>query len=77
MSTSNDEVIDYERLRVAVIDVIDEKLHNNYDFDVIVRNSSYCWDDTAIMVKARDFTMIFDVISYDLLQYEGMDVGTF
>jgi len=66
--------IDFEALRNSIIDNLDERLINRYDFDVILKSAKLVWDDTAIQVTANDFTMIFDKISYEILQYVGFDI---
>jgi len=66
--------IDFEALRNSIIDNLDERLINRYDFDVILKSAKLVWDDTAIQVTANDFTMIFDKISYEILQYIGFDI---
>ena len=66
--------IDYDALLNSIQDNIDERLLDSYDWDVVLKSAIPCWDDTAIQVKSKDFTMIFDNISYELLQYEGFDI---
>ena len=65
--------IDFDALRNAIINVLDERIINRYDFDVVLKSAKLVWDNTAIEVKSKDFTMIFDKISYELLQYIGFD----
>ena len=67
--------IDYESLYHAIIDQIDESLQSKYDFDAILRTAAICWDGTAVQVKAADFIMVFDIISYEILEYNGYDLG--
>ena len=31
------------------------------------------WDGTGVEVKSKDFVMVFDLISYELLDYTGYD----
>lgn len=66
--------IDFDALRNAIINVLDERIINRYDFDVVLKSAKLVWDNTAIEVKSKDFTMIFDKISYELLQYIGFDI---
>ena len=65
--------IDFDALRNAIINVLDERIINRYDFDVVLKSAKLVWDNTAIEVQSKDFTMIFDKISYELLQYIGFD----
>lgn len=66
--------IDYEALRNSVIDQLDEGIIEDYDFDTILKTAEVVWDNTAVKVKSKDFEMIFDLISYELLQYIGFDI---
>lgn len=66
--------IDYDALLHSVQDNIDESLLDGYDFDVVLKTAEIVWDNTAVQVTAKDFTMIFDIISYELLQYIGFDI---
>lgn len=66
--------IDYETLLYSIKDNIDDSLIDEYDFDVLLQSAEACWDDTAIQVKSRDFTMVFDNISYEILDYTGFDM---
>lgn len=67
-------MIDYESLRNSIIDQLDESIIEEYDFDTVLKSAEPCWDDTAIRVKSKDFTMIFDNVNYELLQYTGFDI---
>lgn len=67
-------MIDYERLLFNIKESIEDKEHNKYDFNTILKSASLCWDGTAIMVTSSDFTMVFDLISYELVNYEGLDI---
>lgn len=66
--------INYKRLLYSIKEVIREEDRDKYDFDVILKNASLVYDNTAVMVKGNDFTMIFDIVSYELLNYEGFDM---
>ena len=66
--------IDYEALSNAVQEVIDENLLNRYDFEAILRTAKVVWDNTAVQVTSNDFIMVFDLISYELLDYTGNDI---
>lgn len=66
--------IDYEALNNAVQDNIDENLLSKYDFNTICNSAEIVWDSTAVQVKSSDFTMVFDLISYDLVDYTGNDI---
>ena len=67
--------IDYEALSNAVQEVIDENLLRKYDFEAILRTAKVVWDNTAVQVTNNDFIMVFDLISYELLDYTGNDIG--
>ena len=66
--------IDYEALSNAVQEVIDENLLSKYDFEAILRTAKVVWDNTAVQVTSNDFIMVFDLISYELLDYTGNDI---
>ena len=68
------ENIDYETLQNAIQDQISENLLSSYDFESILRSAKLVWDNTSVQVKATDFTMVFDLISYELLDYTGNDI---
>ena len=68
------ENIDYETLQNAIQEQISENLLSSYDFDSILRSAKLVWGNTAVQVKATDFTMVFDLISYELLDYTGNDI---
>ncbi|MBQ6345187.1 MAG: hypothetical protein IJI96_03630 [Methanobrevibacter sp.] len=68
------ENIDYETLQNAIQEQISENLLSSYDFESILRSAKLVWDNTAVQVKATDFTMVFDLISYELLDYTGNDI---
>lgn len=70
----SDESIDYEALNNAIQEQIDESLLNKYDFEAILRTAKLVWDNTAVQVKATDFIMVFDLISYEILDYTGNDI---
>ena len=67
--------IDYEALSNAVQEVIDENLLSKYDFEAILRTAKVVWDNTAVQVTSNDFIMVFDIISYELRDYTGNDIG--
>ena len=66
--------IDYDALRNSIQDNIDDSLLDNYDFDVVLKSAEVVWDGTGVQVKSKDFVMIFDIISYELLSYTGFDI---
>ena len=66
--------IDYDSLLNSILDNIDESLQGKYDFDTILKTAEIVWDGTAVQVKATDFTMIFDLISYEIVDYTGNDI---
>lgn len=68
-------MIDNQRLLCCIKDVLIEENYNKYDFNSLITQAQSCWDDTAIQIKGVDFTMIFDKISYELLEYEGNDIN--
>ena len=65
--------IDYETLSHSIQEQIDDSISGNYDFEVLLRTATVCWDGTAVQVTSKDFTMVFDLINYDLLDYTGYD----
>ena len=67
--------IDYEALSNAVQEVIDENLLGKYDFEAILRTAKIVWDNTAVQVTNNDFIMTFDLVSYELRDYTGNDIG--
>ena len=67
--------IDYEALNNAIQQRIDENLLSKYDFEAILRTAKTVWDNTAVQVTSNDFIMVFDIISYELLDYTGNDIG--
>ena len=66
--------IDYETLYNSVLEQLDDSIISNYDMDTILKSATLCWDNTAVKVKSKDFEMVFDLISYELLQYMGFDI---
>jgi predicted nuclease of restriction endonuclease-like RecB superfamily len=69
------EDIDYNKLLYSIQDQIDENLLDQYDFEAILRTATIVWDNTAVQVKSKDFTLVFDLISYECLSYEGFDIN--
>ena len=65
--------IDFESLYHAIAQVLDESIQARYDFDSILRTAKIVWDGLGVEVRANDFTMVFDVVSYELLDYTGYD----
>lgn len=65
--------IDYDALSCAILDSVDESLHNTLNMATILKSAKLVWDNTAIQVKSNSFTMIFDLISYELMDYRGYD----
>lgn len=66
--------IDYETLNNSIQEQIDDSIINKYDFDSILRSAEIVWDNTAVKVKSDDFTMVFDLISYEIMDYTGNDI---
>lgn len=66
--------IDCDALLNSIQDNIDDSLLDSYDFNVVLKSAEIVWDGTAVQVKSRDFVMIFDIISYELLDYTGFDI---
>lgn len=67
--------VDYDALLVSILDNIDESLQSKYDFDTILKTATIVWDGTAVQVKASDFTMVFDLIGYEIVDYTGNDIN--
>lgn len=65
--------IDYGSLYHAMISHLDESIHDRYDFDSILRTARIVWDGLGVEVKSNDFTMVFDIVSYEILDYTGYD----
>ncbi len=65
--------INLESLGHAILEVLDDE-STQYDIDVILKSATLVWDNTAVQVKSKDFEMIFDVISYELMDYQGHDM---
>lgn len=66
--------IDYTSLRNSVLGQLDESILDGYDIDTVLNSAEIVWDSTAVRVKSKDFIMIFDIISYELLDYSGFDI---
>ena len=64
-----------EALQNAIISNLDENIVGRYDMSTILRSAKYCWDNTAIEVRSTDFVMVFDELSYELLDYTGFDIN--
>ena len=67
--------IDYDALANSILENLDDSIVNEYDINVILKSAEIVWDGTAVQVKSNDFTMIFDIISYEILQYTGYDIN--
>ena len=67
--------IDFVALENAVKEQIDDSLLSKYDFQTILKTAEIVWDGTAVQVKASDFTMVFDLISYEIVDYTGNDIN--
>ena len=65
--------IDFDALLYSVKDVIDENLQDYYDYETILNSAEIVWDNTAVQVSATNFAMIFDLMTYELLDYTGYD----
>ena len=68
-------MIDFECLENAVLEVLSDDISEKYDMNIILKSAKLVWDDTAVQVKSNDFLMIFDLVSYNLENYEGFDVS--
>ena len=68
-------MIDFERLENAVLNVLGDEVSEKYNINVVLKSAKLVWDDTAVQVKSDDFLMIFDLITYDLENYEGFDAS--
>lgn len=66
--------IDYETLNNSIQEQIDDSIIDKYDFESILRSAEIVWDNTAVKVKSSDFTMVFDLISYEIMDYTGNDI---
>ncbi|AMK16333.1 hypothetical protein [Methanobrevibacter olleyae] len=67
------ESIDYNSLYHAVANNLDDSIIEKYDLDGLLRTATLCWDGTGVMVSGSDFSMVFDLVNYDLLDYTGFD----
>lgn len=65
--------IDFESLYHAIVSVLDESIQDNYDFDGLLKTAKVVWDGIGVEVKSKDFVMVFDLVSYELLDYTGYD----
>jgi len=65
--------MDYEKLENAIYSVLDESIADKYDVKTILLSAQYCWAGTGIQVKANDFTIVVDSLTYDVLDYTGYD----
>ena len=65
--------VDFEALENAVRSVLDESVIDKYDFDTILLSAQLVWADTAVMVTASDFMVVVDRVSYEVLDYTGLD----
>ena len=66
--------INFDSLRHAILEVLDESIQELYDINRIIKSAKPVWDDTAVQVKSNDFVMIFDLRNYELQNYEGYDL---
>lgn len=69
------ENIDYDMLLNSIEEQIDENDLDSYNFESLLKTAELCWDNTAIQIKSVNFTMIFDLISYECLSYDGFDIN--
>lgn len=65
--------VDYEALEISIYSVLDERDYGKYDMKNILRTADMVWDNTAIEVKASDFKLIVDSLTYEVLDYTGYD----
>lgn len=68
-------MIDYERLLIALKNVLLEDHWVNYDFNTIVGAAQPCWDGTGILVKSTDFEVVFDAMTYECLSVDSFDLA--
>ena len=66
--------IDFVALENAVKEQIDDSLLSKYDFQTILKTAELVWDGTAVQVTASDFVMVFDLVSYECVDYTGNDI---
>ena len=66
--------INMDSLKHSLLEVFDESDVGYYDVDVILKSATLCWDDTAVQVKGSGFSMVFDLVSYELQDYVGYDL---
>ena len=66
--------IDFVALENAVKEQIDDSLLSKYDFQTILKTAEIVWDGTAVQVTASDFVMVFDLVSYECVDYTGNDI---
>ena len=67
-------MIDFVALENAVKEQIDDSLLSKYDFPTLLKTAEIVWDDTAVQVTASDFVMVFDLVSYECVDYTGNDI---
>lgn len=68
-------MIDFERLENAVLGVLSDDISERYDMSIILKTAELVWDDTAVQVRSNDFLMIFDLVTYELQDYNGFDAS--
>lgn len=68
-------MIDFGALEIAIREQIDDSLLSKYDFATILKTAEIVWDGTAVQVKSSDFVLIFDLISYECVDYTGNDIN--
>lgn len=66
--------VNYEALNNSIQEQIDDSIIDKYDFESILRSAKIVWDNTAVQVKSDDFTMVFDLINYEIMDYTGNDI---
>lgn len=68
-------MIDYDRLENAILSVLNEDDSEKYNMNIVLKSAKLVWDDTAVQVKSNDFLMVFDLITYELQDYNGFDAS--
>jgi hypothetical protein len=66
--------IDTERLELAIKDSMDESFWGNINFSKLINKSQIILDNTAIQVIGANFTFIFDIDTYELIDGKGDDI---
>ena len=60
-------------LENAILEVFDDEGTTVPDVSVVLKTAELVWDDTAVQVKSSDSQMVFELISYEMVDYIGYD----